>query len=424
MKITICAYDAPNNMDGPTSWLKRLLPFLKDHGIETRILFIAAHSKKLPAFDYFRKQGYSCKLIYWELFNEEKIQAILNDIKEYPPDIFIPNYFPEACHAAKWVKKAGIPTIGILHNDDDFHIELVRSFASKGKEVALSAIVGVSKLITQVITDQNPDEKVVVKCIPYGAPLPSRTTRYNFNEKLKLVYAGRMVEPQKRISEVAKAFCRVAAEVPGTECVLYGSGRSLENVLNILNNQGKGLPVYYGGNIETEKVQEHLLQNHVFVLLSDYEGIPISLMEAMGCGLVPVCTNIRSGMTELIEDGKTGLLVNDRRDAFVAAIKKIKGEDGLWSEISHAARLKIEKEYSGDVCNNKWLEFLFTLGANIKTSSVLEIPNISELKGLFYPVEFNRSSNPMPSFLIANLLRVKVYLGRIKRLILNQTYFI
>ena len=170
--------------------------------------------------------------------------------------------------------------------------------------------------------------------------------------------------------------------------------------------------------------QEHLLQNHVFVLLSDYEGIPISLMEAMGCGLVPVCTNIRSGMTELIEDGKTGLLVNDRGDAFVAAIKKIKSEDGLWSKISHEARLKIEKEYSGDVCNNNWLEFLVALGAKTTITSTVEIPDISELKKLYYPVEFNRSSNPMPAFFKANLVRLKAWTGRVKRKIFNQTYML
>ena len=34
-----------------------------------------------------------------------------------------------------------------------------------------------------------------------------------------------------------------------------------------------------------KKIQEH----HVFTLMSDYEGMPIALMEAMACGVVPVC---------------------------------------------------------------------------------------------------------------------------------------
>lgn len=110
MRITICAYDAPGNIDGPSAWLKRLLPYLKNRGFEIRILFLAANSKRLPTFSYLENLDFECKLIPGELFWEEKIQRILKDLNEYPPNIFIPNYFPSASYAASWAKKAGIPT--------------------------------------------------------------------------------------------------------------------------------------------------------------------------------------------------------------------------------------------------------------------------------------------------------------------------
>jgi colanic acid/amylovoran biosynthesis glycosyltransferase len=409
-------------MDGPTSWMKRLLPYLREQGIETRILFIAAHSRPLPAYDYFTAAGFACELIYWELFNEEKIIRILKDIQQYPPDIFIPNYFPEACHAARWVKAAGIPTVCVLHNDDDFHLELTKIFAAGGTAPSLDMIVGVSRLITEMVQAQQLHPAVQLCCIPYGAPLPGAVTSLQADEPLKLVYAGRMVEPQKRISEVARAFCRVAAEVPGTACVLYGSGRELHLALEVLDKEGRGLPVHYGGQLETAQVQPHLLQNHVFVLLSDYEGIPISLMEAMGCGLVPVCLNIRSGMTELIINGETGYLVNDRGDDFVAAIRRLKEDYALWHKLSAAARAKMSSEYAGDVCNRQWLDMLTALAQHKKNTAPLVLPSIKELKALYYPPQFDRSSNPMPGWLAAQQWRLKAWLGRLKRRILRQTY--
>jgi colanic acid/amylovoran biosynthesis glycosyltransferase len=411
-------------MDGPTSWMKRLLPYLRQHGIETRILFIAAHSRPLPAYDYFTAAGFACELIYWELFNEEKILRILKDIQQYPPDIFIPNYFPEACHAAKWVKAAGISTVCVLHNDDEFHLELTKVFAANNKPPELDVIVGVSKLIAAMVQDQQPHPSVAVKCIPYGAPLPPAVTTLADDEPLKLVYAGRMVEPQKRISEVARAFCRVAAEVPGTECTLYGSGRELHLALEVLEKQGKDLPVRYGGHLETAAVQPHLLQNHIFVLLSDYEGIPIALMEAMGCGLVPVCLNIRSGMTELIENDVTGYLVDDRGDAFVEAIRKLQQDYALWRRLSAAARNRMSSNYSGDVCNRQWLDMLTELAAGRKNYLPVVIPAMEDLRQLYYPDAFKRSSNPMPSFFMANRFRLKAWLGRIKRRLLKQNYCI
>ena len=56
MKITICAFDAPNNLDGPTTWIKRLLPYFKEKNIESRIIFLAANDKDLPAYNYFVKE--------------------------------------------------------------------------------------------------------------------------------------------------------------------------------------------------------------------------------------------------------------------------------------------------------------------------------------------------------------------------------
>jgi glycosyltransferase involved in cell wall biosynthesis len=400
--------------------MKRLLPYLRNNGIETRIIFFAAHTKNLPTYQYFTKLGFTCKIIYWELFNEEKIIEILNDINRYPPDIFIPNYFPVACYAAKWAKQNGIPTICILHNDNDLHNKLINVFALGDEGYKVSAIIGVSKLLTEMIMNQHP-VNVKVECIPYGAPIPEKISVLKTNDTLKLVYMGRMMETQKRISDVTKAFCRVAKEIPGTECVLYGSGKDLPNVLNILKANGKGLPVHYEGILETTVVQAHLMQNHIFVLLSDYEGLPIALMEAMACGLVPVCSNIRSGMTELITQNETGFLVNDRNDDFVNTIKKLKSDYNLWQRLSEAARKKIVEEYSEEICNKRWLNFLKIINADNKVSLPVLLPTIAELKKLYYPPEFNSSSNPMPTSLLVPLYKLKSWAGRVKRNYLNQT---
>lgn len=78
---------------------------------------------------------------------------------------------------------------------------------------------------------------------------------------------------------MAKAFCRVVKEIPGTECVMYGNGEALKSVLELLKKEGVGTAVKYGGVLSPGDVQDKFMENHVFVLLSDYEGIPIALMD-------------------------------------------------------------------------------------------------------------------------------------------------
>ena len=401
--------------------MKRLLPYLRQNGVDTRIIFFAAHTNQLPAYNYFSQLGFECKLIYWELFNEEKITEILNDVRANPPDVFIPNYFPVALYAARWIKQSGIPTVCILHNDDAFHLKLVELFAM-GKEVdKVSAMVGVSQLLTGIIQKQNPD--IIIKCLPYGAPVPSQTAVLTPNETLKIIYVGRIMETQKKISEVTKAFCRVAKEIQGTECVLYGSGKDLKKVLSILQSEGKGLPVRYGGSLETGKVQQHMLQNHIFVLLSEYEGLPIALMEAMACGLVPVCLDSRSGMKELILENETGLLVSDRGNDFVNVVKRLKNDPALWHALSIAARKKIVEEYSEESCNKRWLHFLKELAGNGENRKPIELPAMSALRSLYYPQEFALAGKPMPSALLLPLYKLKHWAGRMKRSLLTNNIF-
>lgn len=414
MKITICAFDAPNNLDGPTTWIKRLLPYFKEKNIESRIIFLAANDIDLPAYNYFIDEGFDCKLIYWELFNDEKILAILNDVKEFPPDIFITNYFAIPLEAGKWIKKAGIPTVMVLHNDDKYHYDLVKKYAANNNESDVSAVVCVSNLIRQISLQKAPLHKSI-RYIPIGAPVTEEVASPSADGELKVVYAGRIDEKQKRISDVAHAFCKAAKEVPGTSYTIYGHGPAVPAVQEILNKTGQGLPVKFNGKLKSTEVQGHLVQNQVFVLLSEFEGLPITLMEAMSCGLVSVCTNMRSGISDLITNNVEGILIDDRKDEFVAAIKKLKASPALWKEMSQAARQKIMRSYSVESCNDQWIDLLKQLSNDTRKKSELMIPSTKELKKIKLDEEFKGQDNPRPVEILIPFYKTKYMLGRIKR---------
>jgi colanic acid/amylovoran biosynthesis glycosyltransferase len=414
MKITICAFDAPNNLDGPTTWIKRLLPYFKEKNIESRIIFLAANDKDLPAYKYFVDEGFECKLIYWELFNDEKVKAILEDVKQFPPDIFITNYFAIPLEAGKWIKKAGIPTVMVLHNDNKYHYDLVKKYAANNDETDVSSVVCVSNLI-QEISQQIAPQHQSIKYIPIGAPVTSEVAGLSADGELKVVYAGRIDEKQKRISDVTHAFCLAAKEVPGTSYTIYGDGPAVPAVLDILNTKGKDLPVQFKGKLKSTEVQAHLLQNQVFVLLSEFEGLPITLMEAMSCGLVSICTNMRSGISDLITNNVEGILIDDRKDEFVAAIKKLKESTALWTEMSQAARQKIIESYSIETCSNQWIELLKQLVADARKRSELMLPALKELKKIRLGDEFKRQNNPRPAEILVPFYKTKYMLGRLKR---------
>ena len=73
--------------------------------------------------------------------------------------------------------------------------------------------------------------------------------------------------------------------------------------------------VHFAGQVTD--VASMLRENDVFALPSESEGLPLSLLEAMACGLAIVATRV-GGIPEIVEDGKTGLLVEPRRPTELA----------------------------------------------------------------------------------------------------------
>src|SRR5262249_2094406 len=132
-------------------------------------------------------------------------------------------------------------------------------------------------------------------------------------------------------------------------------------VEQILREEGDGLPVQLVGFVENDQIPKHLLECHAVVLLSDHEGLPVSLLEGMACGVVPIGLQGAPGVTELVLDGLTGLLVGDRGDEFVAAVRRLREDPALWDRLARSAHAKVEADYSDKACADRWQELFRTL---------------------------------------------------------------
>lgn len=379
LEVTFCAYDWPNNVCGPATWLAQLIPRLKDENIESRCLVMCWENSG-PLLAGLQDSGVDCEYCICQRESESQIRWVLKKLQKAPPDVFVPNLVVPAMHAARWVRAAGIPTIGVLHSDDEFYQGVFSTFGAGDERHALTDLVCVSREIQQQVEGLNLRYTRSHR-IPYGVNIPA-TNVVRQKDTLRVAFVGRLAEKQKRISEVAHAFLRITQNVPGTTAKIYGDGPDRLNVENILSRYGQHLPIKLMGRIPPAEIQSHLLQTDVIALLSDYEGLPIAILEAMACGVVPVCLKMRSGIPELVEHGVTGLVVNDRIDDFTAAIRRLKADRELWQRLSANARQRVKSEYSVASSTEKWARLLKNVsGCSLKCGplcwpSDLELPPI------------------------------------------------
>ncbi len=101
-----------------------------------------------------------------------------------------------------------------------------------------------------------------------------------------------------------------------------------------------------------------LAASDIFVLPSHFEGLPMSVIEAMLCGLPVVATNIR-GPREQVDEGVTGLLVPPAKaDALRAALLLLVGDATLRARMGVAARAKAVREFDEEIVLRRTMEAL------------------------------------------------------------------
>lgn len=183
-----------------------------------------------------------------------------------------------------------------------------------------------------------------VSILPNCVDLPEVNVNRNENKDLNFLYLGR-IEPNKGMDYLLEAMRMLNEE--GRHFVLHlagieqGKNRYVERYQELLGDR-----FVYEGVVSGEKKVALLKRCQVFVLPSLYEGLPISLLETMSYGLVPVVTDVGS-IGEYVKDGENGLLLKVKdSQSIVEAIDKLGSDGKLLQRLSKNARQTISERFN------------------------------------------------------------------------------
>jgi glycosyltransferase involved in cell wall biosynthesis len=112
-------------------------------------------------------------------------------------------------------------------------------------------------------------------------------------------------------------------------------------------------------------VPQLLAQYDVFLLASDYEGLPLVLLEAMGSGLVPVVSDLPSGIRELVDDTTGRRVEPNDIPGYARELVWLHEHRAELPRLSANARKKVYEEYSVAAMTDRWLEAFGPAGPQV-----------------------------------------------------------
>jgi glycosyltransferase involved in cell wall biosynthesis len=158
----------------------------------------------------------------------------------------------------------------------------------------------------------------------------------------RILFVGRL-HPVKGTRYLLGAMSIVRRDMPEAKLVLVGDGGEREHLENLTDDLKIRECVEFIGRVPHENVQNYMNQSDVFVLPSLSEGFPVTILEAMACGLPVVATRV-GGIPDIVEDGINGYLVDAMDQEMIAeALLKLLKDEELWEEVSNNNREKSKK---------------------------------------------------------------------------------
>ncbi len=106
--------------------------------------------------------------------------------------------------------------------------------------------------------------------------------------------------------------------------------------------------IHFLGNIPNHQLPGILNQHELFVLVSLWENMPKTLLEAMACGLPVVGTDVE-GIKEVIKHGENGFLCNTDPASIREAVIRVMADEGLREKLGRNARKTIEEKFSLEI---------------------------------------------------------------------------
>lgn len=184
-------------------------------------------------------------------------------------------------------------------------------------------------------------------------PLSVPPIQEQFKRNKWVLGVGRVSSPEKGFDSMVKCWNLLYKKHPDWKLVIAGKcdDNDIKNLCFYLDDGINSQIEFLGFR---KDVYELMLQSEIFVLSSQYEGLPMGLMEAMSAGCCCVSFDVITGPSDIIHDKKSGLLVeNQNINRLADALDVVMSDDNYRHKLSEQAPSSVTR-FEKERIMNRW----------------------------------------------------------------------
>ena len=283
---------------------------------------------------------------------EDGIAFGLEQLRAFNPTHIVGFHGPQSIEILRYVPP-GVSRLALAQTDD---LPVYRLFANYAP--FLDATAAVSQYSCDVLATYPQLKGKPIYYQPYGIPISDKSARPSPvpGQPIRITYVGRLVREQKRVHVFPQILQALVNSRRPFVWRIAGEGSKLAWLQKHLRTSLPEQQVSFEGQVPYNRIPELMLSSDVLLLPSEYEGLPLVLLEAMAQGVVPVVSDLPSGIREVV-NAETGILVNPEDvDRYAKAILQLDSDRGDLAKKSLAASRVVRNGFSSEAMADRWLQ--------------------------------------------------------------------
>ena len=342
-------------LGGTENMISLIAPRLKMRGYNVRVLAFKGWG---PVSEKLKNSGVDCISLHGNgKFDLRVLWRYFLYLRKNKPDLIIAFLYSAYIPTRILGLLLGIPNISSVRDVEKW-MNPLHIFLEKITANFSTVIYSCSNAVARFLIRDIGIKKAKVVTIPNGIDVDSFSIKINKEEKLQelglqsnLKIVGtvcRLHEPKKGVRFLLEA-TKTLQEKLGFQLIIVGTGKDEKRLKSIARKQH--INARFLG--ERADAREILRVMDVFVLASLYEGLPVSILEAMAAGIPVVATNI-GGIKEVVLNGKTGFLVKPGNSSALAdKIKEVLENEEMGKKFGKLGFKRVKEEFSIDKTVNR-----------------------------------------------------------------------